>query len=185
MTTTVYLPHHEEGYEYCHPTNPDNYDTFRFQIDGARRSNTWSPVPMHLVREADEGKSRLASDSPWLGTHSLIFRQSAIEKLGALLREYGELLPLSCPGTEIMVFNPTRVIDALDEEASSVERYKSSGRIMRITHYAFRPDIVAGVDIFKIPNQRVSSTYVGDRFVQLWNSSGLVGLRFKRIWSSD
>ncbi len=184
MTTTVYMPYHERGYEYCHPTNPDNYDTFQSQIDGARRSDTWSPVPMHLIREDDEGKSRLASDSPWLGAFALIFRRSAIEKLGVLLREYGELLPLSCPGTEVMVFNP-RVIDAFDEEASTVERFKSSGRIMRITRYAFRPDVVAGVDIFKIPNQRVSSTYVSDRFVQLWNSSGLVGLRFEKIWSSN
>ena len=181
--TTVYMPLSSEGFEFCHPVDENDFETLKVQIDGTTRGQTWSPIQMRLIRE-DEGKSLLESDSPWLGTHALIFRKSAIEKLKSLLMEYGELLPVACPGAELAIFNPTHVVDALDEEASSVLRF-SGGRIMRITRYAFRPEVVAGVEIFKIPSLRVSPTFVGERFVKLWHSSGLTGLEFKSIWSSD
>ncbi len=183
MTQTVYLPLSAEGFELCHPLNENDFETLNVQIDGTTRRKSWSLVQMRLVTE-DEGKLLLKSDSPWLGSHALIFRKSAIKNLETLLAEHGELLPVSCPDAELAIFNPTRVIDALDEAASSVLRF-SNGRIMRITHYVFRPNAVTGTDIFKIPNLRVSPTFVGDRFVRFWRSSGLTGLKFKKVWSSD
>jgi hypothetical protein len=137
---------------------------------------------MRIFHE-DEGKKLLRSDSPWLGDHALIFRPSVLEALGPLLREYGELLPLECSETELWVYNPTRVIDALDEAASTVSRFKD-GRLMGIRKHVFRDDIVRGIDIFKIPNRRVSQTYLSDRFVDLWTKSGLKGLEFTQRWAS-
>ncbi|NUQ78113.1 MAG: hypothetical protein HUU21_31665, partial [Polyangiaceae bacterium] len=118
----------------------------------------------------------------WLGAYALIFRRSAIEALGPMLREHGELLPLECPEAELWVYNPTRVIDALDEEASTIERFKS-GRIMGIKRYVFKAHLIEGVDIFKLPNLRGHSTFVSHRFVDLWNESGLKGLEFTPVWS--
>jgi len=80
------------------------------------------------------------------------------------------------------MYNPTRVIDALDEDASSVLRF-SGGRIMRINRHVFRPEVVKGIDVFKIPNLRVSPTYVSQRFGDLWNSADLKGLEFKQVWA--
>src|SRR5262249_18919616 len=145
------------------------------------RRAMWRPIPVRLVHE-DEGKKLVGSDSPWLGSHALIFRRSAIDKLGALLEEHGELLPLSCSEAELFVFKATRVLDALDEQASAVTRF-SSVRVMRVTRYVFKPAAIAGSNIFKIPNLRVSPTFVEERFVKAWASAGLRGLEFKKVWS--
>ncbi|MBU1238464.1 hypothetical protein KKF84_08450 [Myxococcota bacterium] len=181
MITNVYVPLGVEGFELCHPFHEGDFETLNMQIDGTPRWQKWSPLQMRLVNE-DEGKSLSESDSPWLGSHALIFRQRALQQLGTVLKAHGELLPIRCPDVELSIFNP-KIIDGFDEEGSSVLRF-SNGRIMRIIKHVFRADIVVGVDLFKIPNLRVSPTFVGDRFVQIWNSSGLLGLDFKKVWSS-
>ena len=80
------------------------------------------------------------------------------------------------------MYNPTRVLSALDEAASSILRFKS-GRIMDIQHHAFRTEVVQGIDVFKIPNLRVSPTYLSQRFVDAWTSAKLRGLTFEPVWS--
>lgn len=179
--TEIYDPLVDEGFELCHPERNNDFETLRVQINGMPRRVTWRPIRMQLIRE-DEGKKLMVSDSPWLGSHALIFRKPAIEKLAGLLEEYGELLPLTCSEAELFVFNPTRVLDALDEQASSVMRF-SNGRIMRITRYVFKPAIVAGSHIFKIANLRVSPTFVDEHVVKAWASAGLRGLAFDKVWS--
>ena len=72
--------------------------------------------------------------------------------------------------------------DALDEEASSIVRF-AGGRIMMIREHAFRADVVGENEIFKIPNLRVSRTYVSQRFVDRWTESGLKGLDFNQVWA--
>lgn len=178
----IYEPLSVEGHELCQPERQEDYDTISDLIDGTSRAKIWRPIPMRLVH-VDEGKKLAPSDAPWLGSDSLIFRRSVVEKLGSILSEYGELLPVACSETELWIFNPTRVLDALDEQGSTVRRF-SSGSVMRVTRYMFRAEAIVGVDIFKIPHLRVSPTFVSGRFVQLWRSAGLVGLEFKKIWSS-
>lgn len=182
MSKAVYLPFGTECFEFCHPFDEGDFETLNVQIDGTQRASTWSPPQMRLVRE-DEGKSLTESDSPWLGSHVLIFRRRALGYVGAFLEEHGELLPVGCPDADLAIFNP-RAVEALDEGASSVLRF-SNGRIMRVMKHVFRADVVAETSAFKIPSLRVSPTFVGERFVELWNSAGLKGLDFKKVWSSS
>lgn len=179
--TEVYKPAPVDGFELCHPERPEMFETLNDQINGTPRESNWQGISVRLIHE-DEGKKLLTSDSPWFGSHALIFRQAAIDAIGAFLCEYGELLPLTCSEAELFVFNPTRVVDALDHGASTVDRF-STGRLMRVTRYAFRANVIADVDIFKIPDLRVSPTFVSRRFVESWISAGLVGLAFTKIWS--
>lgn len=177
----VYVPQSAEGSELCHPERQEDFETLNVTIDGTPRQGTWRSPLMHLIRE-DEGKRLAESDSPWLGSHALVFRRHALGDLKALLLSYGELLPVACAEPDLVIYNATRVLDALDERASGVLRF-SNGRIMRITRYVFRPNIIAGVDVFKIPNLRVSPTYVSERFVERVKAAGLRGLVFNRVWS--
>jgi hypothetical protein len=176
----VYTPCGLDGYEYCHPID-QNFERFADEINGTPRQASWKPVAMEILHKAGRKKLR-RSDSPWLGSDALIFRPSALEALGPLLREYGELLPLECSETDLWVYNPTRVIDALDEEASSIRRFRS-GRIMGIDRYVFKAHLIDGIDIFKLPNLRGDRTYVSHRFVDLWTERGLKGLEFTQRWS--
>ncbi len=178
----VYVPQSAEGFEFCHPERQEDFETLNVTIDGTPRQDTWRSPPMRLVHE-DQGKKLAESDCPWLGSHALVFRRNAISGLESVLREYGELLPLACSETNLVVFNATRVIDALDERASGIMRF-SNDRIMRITRYAFRPEVIAGVGIFKLPSLRVSPTFVNEDFVKAWKAARLRGLVFNKVWSA-
>jgi hypothetical protein len=170
-----------DGYELCHPVNQGDFQTISAEIDGTPRRASWKAIPVRLIHE-DEGKVLVASDSPWLADDALIFRSSVVAALGPMLREYGELLPLACSEAELVIYNPTRVIDAFDDAASSVVRF-SDGRIMMVRKYVFSSEVVGETDIFKIPNLRVSPTFFSHRFVDRWQASGLKGLEFKHVWA--
>jgi hypothetical protein len=81
-----------------------------------------------------------------------------------------------------VVYNPTRVIDALDEEASSITHF-ASGRIIMIRKHVFLGDRVGENDIITIPKERVWPTFLSHHFVDRWKASGLKGLEFKKLWS--
>jgi hypothetical protein len=177
----VYVPCGLDGYELCQPVNQDDFEAINVQVNGASRGATWRPIRVRLVRQ-DEGRPLIESDAPWLGSHALIFKPRALELLGPLLREYGELLPLTSREAELCIYNPTRILDALDEGNSSLRRF-STGRVMMVEKYVFRPTVISDSPVFKIPNLRVSPTFVTQRFVDLWTSTGLRGLEFRHVWT--
>lgn len=172
-----------DGFELCLPVNKEDYERINVEIGvGTPRQASWKRIPVRLIHE-DEGKALAMSDSPWLGYGPLIFRPVVVEALGSLLGEYGELLPLACSEADLMIYNPTRVLDALDESASSIMRFPD-GRIMLIQKHVFRSDVVGENDIFTIPTERVSPTFLSHRFVDRWKASGLKGLEFKQVWAA-
>ena len=135
---------------------------------------------MELIKY-DEGNVLMQSDSPWLGSHALIFNNHAISGLKTLLEKYGELLPINCSEESLMLYNPLHVINALDEQNSSILRF-TNGRIMRVNRYEFVAASIQNIDIFKLANLRVSPTFVSERFVEMWTNANLTGLEFEKVW---
>lgn len=181
--SAVYLPVSSDDSELCQPVDHGDFETARSTLSGAPVGKYWSPLSVELIRE-DEGQLLTQSDSPWFGTCALIFRRPALDTLGPMLRQYGELLPLRCDNADLLIYNTTYVIDALDEAASDLLRF-DDGAIMMIRQYVFLETLVQGADIFKISSLRVSPVFVGDGFVNLWRAAGLHGLEFKELWRSD
>ena len=139
----VYLPRPAEGYELCHPLKDSDFESFNALVNGEPRTDAWSPIDMRLVHE-DQGEVLKRSDSPWLGSHALILRKEVMFRFGQFLQEFGELLALKCDEAEMFVYNPTCLIDGLDEENSEIQRF-SNGRIIRISKYAFNESRIAGL----------------------------------------
>jgi len=177
----IYDPLNESGYEICHPVDDDNFEVIADLCNGTPRSASWIPFRMQLHRE-NEGKALREADAPWLGAHVLILRRRAITALGSLLRENGELLPLDCPGTELWLYNVTHVIDALDEAASTIDRFPD-GRIILVRKPVFYKDRIKGVDAFKYSHRRGRPICVSQRFVDHWHAARLTGVEFKQVWS--
>jgi hypothetical protein len=149
-----------EDAELCQPLRGDDYETISRLINGESRRKTWTPIAVRLIH-SDEGRQLTESDSPWMGSNALVLRENACTALRAMLDANGELLPLLCRDASLWVFNPRRVLPALDESASSVVRF-SSGRIMRIERYVFRPDVIGNADMFKISSLRVGPSWLRD-----------------------
>jgi hypothetical protein len=176
----IYEPLYDDGYEFCHPVD----DNFRLIVDlcnGAAHAQTWKPLSMELIRN-DEGKRLVESDSPWLGSYTLLLRPKAIAALHEMLLQYGELLPMHCAGAEIWLYNVTNVIDALDEAASTIDRFPD-GRIILVKRPVLRKEVVGNDDIFKVSRRRADSICFSQRFVDLWRSAGLTGIEFDQIWA--
>ena len=178
----IFEPMVREGYEWVNCVEQSGYEVFA-SFDGSIRSADWEPIFVRRVR-ADEHHDFKPSDFPWLGSDALVMRRKAIEVLRDILETHGEVLPLKTDdGIELFAFN-VRVVDALDETQSSIMKFPGTNRIMRIQKVAFIASAVQGVDAFRLPH-RASSTYVSQRFVDRVTAAGLVGLEFKKVWSSE
>jgi Immunity protein family (Imm11) len=177
----IYEPLRAGPYEFCHPINEDEFETVAELCNGTPRAASWKPLKMRLVRE-DEGEILSASDSPWLASHVMILRARAAAALSPLLLEDGELLPLECPGAELWLYNVTRVTDALDEAASTIDRFRD-GRIMLVRRPVFYGDRIEGIDAFKLSHDRGEPIYVSQRLVDHWHAAKLTGIEFLPVWS--
>lgn len=179
----IFIPVGENGFELTHPVDPQDFDTINKEVNGSPHNGRWKPLRMKLIRTDDRGKPRMESDAPWLGSHALILKHSAAQKISPLLHDRAELLPVECDETELVIVNPTRLIDALDEESSSIRRFAPSGRIWRVDKYVFLPDRVRDARFFKISSLKVSPTFVDEDFIAEWSGRGFRGLRFEPVWS--
>lgn len=131
------------------------------------------------VADQDDSSAELG-DFALLGTVP-IFSATAVDALLDLLRPNGELLPLRYARKEYMAYNVTRVIDALDEQQSSIIRL-TTGRIMSITKYVFDEAMLINASIFKIPQQLLAFVFVSDVFVNRVQEKHLTGFRFRPTW---
>lgn len=173
-----------EGYEWVVPRNEADFGVFR-AFDGERRRESWRPVAVRLVKEDEQGRPLLESDVPWLGKHAPVFRDSATEALGGLLSGGGELLPLENEEADLRVLNVTAVLDALDEERSTLVKFPSTGRIMNVKTHVFRPEVIEGAHVFKVPHLLRGSVFVTDEVVQAAERAGLRGVGFRQVWEGE
>jgi hypothetical protein len=138
----------------------------------------WRTVEISAA-DADDSTARFG-DYTLLGTIP-VFSLRALEALAPVLKDNGEVLPLRYPRGEYFAYNVTRVLDALNEEESLIERFPSSGRVMSISKYVFLQDRVQEAWIFKIPQQPRAFVFVTQRFVDLVDQSGLTGFEFRLL----
>jgi hypothetical protein len=183
MHQAVFTPKPLNGYEIVEALEPSAYEYLAQAMNGVRRGRDWMPIEVRLVT-TNGSEALLQSDAPYLTAGLLVLRADAANNLGGVLDRFAEVLPLTCTDADLVAINVTCVLDALDVERSAVARLPS-GRIFQVFHHAFRPEVVAGRPIFKIPDLRVSPIFVDESFVKAWSDAGLSGLAFPRAWEGS
>jgi hypothetical protein len=123
-------------------------------------------------------------DFPGLSTHIPVFNYRAVEALENLLQGNGKLFPITCAGENYFIFNVTRIIDALDEANSEIERF-SDGEIMDVDRFVFVEERLFGATIFKIPQLVLMDVFVTEPFVERVKISKLKGFEFRLVWGSQ
>ena len=167
-------------YRGVYYVNEDDVVDFNRRFQGKSGKKIWTGKEEFRFVPADLPKG----DFPGLSTHIQVFSYKAVKTLADLLEGNGQLFPIACETENYFVFNVTRVIDALDEANSDVERF-SSGRIMDVDRYSFFPERVFGVHVFKIPELVLMDVFVTDPFVERVKTAGLKGFKFRLVWTSD
>jgi hypothetical protein len=168
-------------------------------FQGGKIGNAWQPV---YVTPNDIGVDEWTplppvGDFPCFTGASIdpVFSRRALDALADLLQENGEILPLSCDEGEYYLFNTTRIVDAIDVEHTEFKPYSEVYPDMAllvddpdsptITRFAFHPERVKDLTIFKISSQyQYNGTLVTDKFMQRVQGSGLKGFEFELLWSS-
>ena len=163
-----------EGYEWLECDVDDAQKIFDFT--GVPLGADWKPIRVRRINEVN-GKTLARSDFPSLLPYRLAMRRSAAEALSSFFQTSGELLPLRADdGSDLVILNVTRVLDALDEQRSDVLRLQAR-EIVSIRTAAFVEAVIGESDVFRLPH-RGSPTYLSHRFVAAVQALGLKGLDF-------
>jgi hypothetical protein len=123
-------------------------------------------------------------DFPSLIPSVPVFSDKAVTVLRDMLERNGEILPVSIGDEDYSLYNVTRIVDALDEANSSVDRFDDDS-VCYISDHSFYSRRLAGLSIFKIPQMPDDSIFVTDIFVERVESAGLKGFWFPVVWSSE
>jgi hypothetical protein len=175
----VYEPAVANGWEWALPLDESSNLTIA-EAFGKPIEATWTPIEMRVLRQDERGRPWKEADMPWMGEHLLVLRPRAVSALRDLCLQAGELLPLTCIDADLVAWNVTTVVNALDQEKSKVLRFPS-GRVMSIKQARFKPEVVDGLVAFRIPEVR-TSIFVGSALVERVKEAGLTGTRFKEVW---
>jgi hypothetical protein len=152
--------------------------TVLHQFDGRTLRASWKELAIHAADEPDD-RAQLP-DFALLGVVPL-FSEQAVAALRDVLESHGELLPVRHPRRRYLAYNVTTVLDALDEERSSLSRF-SDGGVMSIESYAFRRDAISGTAIFRIRQLPRAFVYVTEDFVDRVRRAELLGFQFRMLW---
>lgn len=174
----------QEGYEWVVPVHEADFEIFR-GFDGTARVPDWRAIRMELVTADEHGRPFVPSDIPWLGEHAPVLRERAVSALAPALTGSGEMLPLECADVDLVVFNTTTVLDALDLDRSELVMFPSTGRIMKVKSHVFRPERLQGVHAFKVPELLRGSVFLTDEVVSAAQAAGLRGVGFRLLWEGS
>ena len=153
------------------------YDRF----DGTPMTAEWKVLDVMAVDTDDE--LAVLGDHAVLGTVPVLSERAVIA-LTDVLQANGELLPVLHGKARYFAFNVTTVVNALDPSHAKVKRF-SSGRVMAVDEFAFIPERLHRLTIFKIPELRRGFVFVTDAFVDRVRAAQLQGFEFQEIWSYD
>lgn len=177
----IYTPVAPEGAEWVTLDDGDS-DKWEVLFALAGPAIGWLAPRMSFIRQKDDGTRRCYADCPWCVHTILVFRSRALSLVQPVLGAAGEFLAAKCD-EPVTLFNPTTIIDALDDEKSVVARF-DSGEILAIERHAFKPDLVADAEIFKLPG-RASNIYLRETAVRQLDRLSLAGLAFDMVWTDE
>ena len=142
----------------------------------------WEIPPLvRVVRHDDNGAPLRPVTLPWLSRSTVALQDAVIEPLGRILTPHGELrsLRVEDPGVQVSIFVPPWIEGLLDEEASSIDRFPSSGRIMRINKLVLREQ-AAEYGAIRLVEASRGATYFRSDVVDQLLATGLVsGTHFR------
>jgi hypothetical protein len=170
-------------YQNIVPLSEDDWSPI-MALAGAPVAWKWKPIRVRVLREKKRDWRRPVSDTPSIGLAIPVLSEHAVGCLRHLLAPHGEFLPLACDEGVYFLYNVTTVLDALDIDHSDVIFFDDeSSRIMRIKTYAFIPDVVRGVDAFKLLDREKSDVFLSERVKLAAESCGLKGFDFQLVWT--
>lgn len=130
-------------------------------------------------------KKRKIADVSDFSCGAPLFNEKAVEALMDLLNESVELLLCYFENSRYYVANVVNVIDALDKDKTQFKMFSTGEKSVECEKYVFKPEIVDGQHIFKIPLGNSIYIFVSDEFKRRVEETKLKGFIFVEVWNSE
>lgn len=136
------------------------------------------------INTAEDPDDWIAADCPYLSGYGLMLSDKAVSVLGSMLADAGYLLNTRLPGADhYKLFICGRLIDAIDQERSDIERFRDGG-VWWLRRYELRAELLRDMHVFRLKHKR-NRLFVSDQFVCLMQEHELTGFEFTEIWCSE
>ncbi|MBI1371884.1 MAG: hypothetical protein GC159_03875 [Phycisphaera sp.] len=122
------------------------------------------------------------SEIGMLDSDLMLFTVRAEDALRPFLQSCCRKVPVECKEHALVGYQLESVDDVLDTEqtvASWID-HKTRTRASHISRYAFHTDRLGASAIFRLPQD--SRSLVLQPFVDVVRSTGLIGMRFRKVW---
>lgn len=175
-----FIPLGDLKYQMCHPVGTSGFDEIHEFLLGISASDKSNKVQMELVNE-DLGRPLKISDSPWLGSYTLILRPRTLDVMKDYIYKYGRIVPFKVKDDDFFFWVVTNVKDALNKEESDIFYVGKDKRIGAIERYKLKESVLGEDDVFRLKDDDYGEIYVSENFVSDWKKAKLKGLEFDPI----
>lgn len=144
----------------------------------------WKPRRLQAVWKPLKVKGRVApfNDYPCLELKTPVFSRRAVDALGSMLTDNGEVLPLISDVGQYFAYVCLTKLDALDQKKSRIERPDRPGTTaFDIEYFVFDKKKLTDAAIFRVP-EHPRIYLVSDAFKARAEEAGLNGLHFIKVW---
>jgi hypothetical protein len=168
----------------------EDQELWHDEFFGESKLAGWTPLDLHPAEE-DPGVPLPLGPIADVTTvdavvSNCVWSPRARAALEPHVAPFDEFLPMRCKEADWVLFNVTRKIDALDEAASEIVYFDDPGpKVLRFVKMVFKPDMLRGELIFRIPQRGGGDIFVTDHFIDLVAEHQLTGFRFQRLWSES
>ncbi len=138
---------------------------------------SWKNVDLKLFQYEGEGQKPLADFMSGFDVPAVSAKAEKIFR--SILNQQVEFLPLRTEIGDYFALN-VKFIDCLDVVHSAIERAENNGSIIGVDNYAFFPDRLVDINMFRIPQLGLSRLFVSDLFKEVYEENQLTGLIFYR-----
>jgi hypothetical protein len=160
--------------------SPEEYDEFEDQFRSDQRlTGSWTPMKFSLFEADYEVDKPIGDFSGIASVVPLIVSSKTRDVLSSFVKDQVEFLPIETEVGDFQALN-VMIVDCLDHSKSKFKRF-NDGRIMRVEKYAFKPETLKGLHIFRIPEEVMSRIYVDKAFKEIVEENSLTGLDFNKI----
>lgn len=160
--------------------NESDYD---YLLDNIHVGLSAIPFERHICvkygYETNALDLREKDDFPCISAVFPAFNTRAINALGKILAEFGELLPIYAEEETFYLYNVTHFVDLIDKEQSFLEYCEDI--LIGIKHLVLKPYSNDSAEVFKLLGDSRGAIYANDAFKIAVEASGIRGIRFEPI----
>lgn len=144
--------------------NVYSFDEIR-SFNGRSLINEWKPIKVERIR-SKEDECKMLGDSPFavqVGGLPVLSKR-AVNVLEPILKGHAEFLPLICKEGDFYAVNVTTVLNATNWEKAKAIPFKktNTNKIMRFEKYAFLPEIVKDIPIFRLQDEILRLPFISN-----------------------